>query len=303
MGTQDRKEQICPMKIQITFPRISTLAMTCCFLFLTRAFLVLPSESSPSIPEPGPSGEGQTSFPLTKADLNTDPGSGSMIDLSQLSDDYTITQAGTYILTGEYNGQISVDAEEQIVHLYLKDVSIHSRSGPAILVNSAGKVVITLAEGTDNIIRDSAHYRGSDNQDASIYSSCDLTINGSGALSLYGYYNDALHSRDTVKILGGDIFLQSSGHGIQGNDGILISAGSLRIESKKSGLRTTKSGKDDRGTIDLCGGQISVIAGEYSIVSSGDLYVRNCSVRTDSVLGQLDVAGSRFLTAGCLEDE
>jgi len=140
------------MKIQITFPRICALAMTCCFLFLTRAFLMLPSESSPSIPEPGPSGEGQTSFPLTKADLNTDPGSGSMIDLSQLSDDYTITQAGTYILTGEYNGQISVDSEEQIVQLYhlttlmithnMRDAIAH---GNRLIMMYDGKIALDIS--------------------------------------------------------------------------------------------------------------------------------------------------------------
>ena len=291
------------MRHEIRLPEICTLAMTLGFLLLTGMFLMNPANDQPPARGPASPLENEAVFPVTKTDLDTDPGLGQEIDLTLVPEDYSITEGGSYILTGEYSGQITVDAEEQIVHLFLKDVRIHSRSGPAILVASAGKVIITLADGTDNAIEDSAHYRDSDHQDASIYSSCDLTLNGSGSLSLYGYYNDAIHSRDMVKILGGNIFIQSFGHGIQGNDGILINGDSLRIESKKSGLRTTKAGNDHRGTIDLCGGRIAIIAGEYAIASSGDLYVRSCTVTTDSVMGQMDVAGSRFLTEGCLEDE
>ena len=55
--------------------------------------------------------------------------------------DLTITEAGTYILSGEYEGMIVIEAgEEDKVQLVLENATITNESGPAIYVRSADKV-------------------------------------------------------------------------------------------------------------------------------------------------------------------
>ena len=249
-------------------------------------------------------GDGGDYIPIssTRADLDTAWEEAVEIDLSLTDREYTITDAGDYLLSGSLEGNLYVDAEEQIVHLIFNHVDIRSRSGPAIHVKSAGKVIITLADGSSNTVQDSMYHRGKDEGDAAIYSQCDLTVNGTGSLTVYGDYADGIHSKDVVKLLGGDISVRAKNNAVQGNDGLLVNVASLAVECEGSGLRSTKSGKEDKGTIDISGGQISIIAGEYAVSSARDLYMRNCSFWSNAVLGELNAAGDRYLAEGCMEN-
>mgnify|MGYP002512887625 CR=1 FL=1 len=248
-------------------------------------------------------GKSDSGYSCTRIDLETSDDEAVEIDLSQIDGDYTITEAGRYLLYGDYEGQICVDAEEQIIHFILRDVRIDSKSGSAIDVRTAGKVVITLEENTTNIIQDNAHYRGREDGDAAIYSACDLTVNGAGLLKVYGLYDHGIHSRDMVKILGGDIFVQAKGNGIQGNDGLLLCPSFLSVESEENGLYSKKTGDEKKGAIDISGGEISIISGAYGISSSQNLYVHDCSVWSNAVLGTFSVEGEEYFMEGCLVNE
>ncbi len=60
--------------------------------------------------------------------------------------DLTITSAGTYILSGDYDGMILVEVgEEDKVQLVLDNATITNENGPAIYVRSADTVFITAA--------------------------------------------------------------------------------------------------------------------------------------------------------------
>ena len=60
----------------------------------------------------------------------------------------TISQSGTYLVQGSCSGQLLINAPDAEVRLLLDNISITSPDGPAMLVQSAGKVVLTLADGT-----------------------------------------------------------------------------------------------------------------------------------------------------------
>jgi hypothetical protein len=245
-------------------------------------------------------------FSLTQADINTsitDESSAVKTDLSSVTEtEYLISAAGDYELSGTFKGKITVSAEENIVHIILAGVDISSSNGPAVEVQSAGKVIITLKDGTENIIRDSANYKNTD-AESCIYSVCDLTINGTGSLNVYGYYKDAIYSKDIVKLLDGTVFIQSKRNAVRGNDGILVETKSLDIESEGNGLKTTKTGKNNKGVIDVCAGDVTVIAGNSSFVSASDVYIRDCSIYTKSIISDFDVAGECHIGKGCFADE
>ncbi len=217
---------------------------------------------------------------VTRADQETEYTNAVPIELSAMQGAVMIENAGEYLLSGELEGNICIDVEEQIVHLFLDNVKINSSDGPAIRIDSAGKVIITLLEGTENYLYDSGKYQVSDEEDACIYSVCDLTINGNGLLEIYGYFKDAVHVKDKVKIINNTIKVKAKREGIRANDGIYIDGANVNIECENDGVRTTNSGDDGRGAIEILNSYISVIAGRYAINSQNNIVISN----TDEVL-------------------
>ena len=79
-------------------------------------------------------------------------------------DTITITDEGTYILSGELtDGMIIVDAEDtDKVQIVLNGVKITSEQSAAIYVRSADKVFITTAGGSENTLTNGGTYTAID---------------------------------------------------------------------------------------------------------------------------------------------
>ena len=244
-------------------------------------------------------------FPLlsmTRADHETENETALMLDLSTYDRECLISDGGAYRLSGNLNGVIRIAAEEQTVRLILDNVTITSPQGPALLVESAGKVILTLPEGSRSIISDSGHYQRSSDEEACISSRSDLTINGTGALTVNGLYKDAIRSRNVIRIPEGEITINCKRSGIHATDGILISGGALNISSEKYGIRTTKSGAAGRGDLVISGGDHRIIAGRHAfLVGRGDLYVYNCRILDKSIVSTYNVGGQVKIQSGCIQ--
>lgn len=214
-----------------------------------------------------------------------------------------IEAGGDYVLRGKKDGTVKVDAKDENVHLILNGVELKSSTGPAIQIISAGKVVITVAEGTENIISDSGDYREFEECNAAIWSACDVTINGNGTLQVYGYYKDAIHTKDVLKVIGGNIYLQAKRDGIRGNDGILLKPQYISMECEGVGLHTTNAQKEGKGIIDIADGNIVITAGTYAIQSAADLYIRECDIACFSVMADFLANGKYYIEEGCMQHE
>lgn len=185
----------------------------------------------------------------------------------------TITGAGAYVLSGTLNdGSIVIDADKNAtVRLVLKDVHITSGSGAAIYSKQAGKTLVTLEAGTQNSLADSASRDSADTEapSAALYVQDDLTINGGGALSVTGSYNDAITSKDDLKIMSGSITIASSADdGIVGRDASKIAGGTITINAAGDGIKSTNDEDTAKGTIQIDGGTFSLATGGGSTNSS-----------------------------------
>ena len=257
----------------------------------------------PGIPETAEEWEEDFSFlAVTPLDTVTDMAGARTIDLTACTDEVLITEGGDYLLSGTLEGTVIVTASEQDVRLILDGAEIVSPEGPAIVVAEAAKAVLTLASGSRNTISDSGHYPVDGEYEACISSNCDLTINGSGSLDVYGLYKDAVRSKDILKILDGAIQVHCKRTAFRGNDGIYVTGGELRIFSEKDGLKTTKSGLNGRGNLMIAGGDHTIIAGRYAFVAvKARLYLYDCTVHERSVVGTYNVGGKKFIQKGCLQ--
>lgn len=126
-------------------------------------------------------------------------GSGVSIDGSVI----TISQSGSYVLSGTLdNGRVIVEAPEDAdVQLVLDDAQITSTDGTAMHFMQADKVILTLNEGTQNSVTDAENYADTSSEapNAAIYAQTDLSINGSGTLTVTGQNNNGITTKDDLK--------------------------------------------------------------------------------------------------------
>ena len=238
---------------------------------------------------------------LTAADQNTIPRDATAIELNTLQNACVISSGGTYLLYGSLQGCIRVDAEDQIVHLVLRNVDVKSISGPALEICSAGKVILTLPDGTVNTLQDSGSYPVSAEADACIYSVCDLTVNGSGKLTVSGKFKDGIHSKDVLKILTDYCTVTAKRDALHGNDGIVLMCKNLELQCERNGLHATKTGKPGKGNLEISNTTGSIISGEYAFYAAADLYLADSRIFATGIRGVSYAAGASYITEGSLQ--
>lgn len=111
------------------------------------------------------------------------------------------------MISGELSdGNLVIEADrDDKIWLLLDGAAIHCEDDAAIRVEQAGKVFLTLADGTENSITSGAEYDGdvvSSGVDGAIYSRDDLTINGNGTLSVTAGYRHGIVCNDDLVITG-----------------------------------------------------------------------------------------------------
>lgn len=178
----------------------------------------------------------------------------------------TITKEGTYVLSGALSeGQIVVDADSAKVQLVLDNADITCASSAAIYVKNADKTFITLAEGSENILMNTAEYEAIDdnNIDAVIFSKDDLTLNGKGTLTINSEYGHGIVSKDDLKLVGGTCNITAKNHALSGKDSVRIAAGTYNLTSGKDGIHSENADDDEKGFV-------YIASGDFTIESTGD---------------------------------
>lgn len=178
----------------------------------------------------------------------------------------TITKEGTYVLSGALSeGQIIVDADSAKVQLVLDNADITCASSAAIYVKNADKAFITLAEGSENILMNTAEFEAIDdnNIDAVIFSKDDLTLNGKGTLTINSEYGHGIVSKDDLKLVGGTSNITAKNHALSGKDSVRIAAGTYNLISGKDGIHSENADDDEKGFV-------YIASGDFTIESTGD---------------------------------
>ena len=219
----------------------------------------------------------------------------------------TIKAAGVYVLSGTFtDGIIVVDAgDDDKVQLVLDGVSITAVDYAAIYAKNADKVFVTLAEGAENSLTVSGDYVQTDdnNVDAVIFAKCDLTLNGTGSLTVKDTTGHGIVSKDDLVVTGGTYTIDSQDHCLNGKDSVRIADGTFNLSCDEDGIH---AGNDDQqdGYVYIEGGDINISVGDDAIhaeglliITGGDIDVsKSCEgVEGDKILvtgGDIDVISS-----------
>ena len=216
----------------------------------------------------------------SEQDLSWDASSETAIDLSNPTatdgvtvedGTLTITKAGTYKLSGEYQGQIKVEtADSDAVRLVFDNANITNSSGAALNVVNADEVILYSASGTTNTISDGADYTatGENDPDAVVYSKADLTIAGEGTLKVNGNHEDGIHTSDGLVIASGTLEVNAANTGIKGKDYVDILGGTINVTAQQDGIKSTNDTDEGKGWTRLSNGTVTVNAGDDGFKAS-----------------------------------
>lgn len=192
----------------------------------------------------------------------------------------TILGSGVYVISGTLeDGSIIVDsADSAVVRLVLNGVNITSSDFSAIYVRQAEKTILSLVPGTENFLSDGSSYDEEKLEEqkpsAALHSRDDLTINGSGSLTINANYQDGIKADDILKITEGSITINAADDGINANDYILALDVDLNIVSGGDGIKCDHS-KEENGFIVFESTNISIESECDGISASSSLFMND----------------------------
>ncbi len=184
-------------------------------------------------------------------------GSGGTIDGNGayfLDGDLVISNGGWYVLTGTLeDGKIIVDAHDSSkVWIRLNGVTVRCSDDACLRVDQADKVFLTLAEDTENSFSSGTDYSEealADNTGGTIFSHDDLTINGSGSLSITAGYKHGIDVNDSLVITGGNITITAPQDGIHVSDSLRFMEASLTIDAGDDAVHSDDELYIESGTV------------------------------------------------------
>ena len=181
-----------------------------------------------------------------------------------------ITKAGTYIVEGTATSvQLKVAAgKEDEVQIVFKNATLKNTEAP-LLVDTAKKVILTLADGTKNEVSDES----TSTVKGAIYTDSDLTINGKGSLTVNGNASNAIKSKDGIRIVDATVTTTAKKHGIAANDFVNVTGATLNLTADEDGIHSDNEDDVLLGNIYLTNTNITVNAGDDGINASNTMLI------------------------------
>ncbi len=214
----------------------------------------------------------------------------------------TITDGGSYTLSGSSDSLSIVVNSEDNVKLILNGVTLSSTTGPVIYGQQVKNLYIELADGTTNTLSDSSTYEtdsttGEVIGKATISCEDDLIILGLGTLNITGNYDhgiasddklyiedgtinitstvtDGIHANDLICVDGGTISIDAASDIMESEDMLVINAGTITGTSDDEGLEAKNSLYINGGTIDINVTDDGLNAATYIEINGGTVNIK-----------------------------
>ena len=204
----------------------------------------------------------------------------------------TVTASGEYYIDGSLeNGQILVavpdeTADAKTVKLYLNGVQMTNSTAPCILIENAENTSVNLVEGTDNMLSDGSEAPAAETEPefAVLHAKDDLTVKGSGSLTINAGFHYGIHCNNDLKLNGGSVSVTTeNADAVRGRTSVTVKDGDIFIDAKGDGIKSTK------GSMTISGGTVAIKSGKDALQAETDMTISG---------GDIQACGDRGLTAG-----
>ena len=228
-------------------------------------------------------------------------------DNVQISDNnITITEEDTYVLSGTLDdGTVVVDADDSAkIHLIFDGININSSNSAALLILSADKVTVTLASDK-NSLSNSGYFAPVDalNVNAALYSKEDLSLNGSGSLTINSPAGHGISCKDDLVLAGGTYTVTAANHGLDANDSIRLTASTLSIEAGTDGIHAENTDDTSLGFIYIADGTYNINANDDGISAGAYLQIEDGTfdITTTAVASSADASGKGLKSVNSMQ--
>jgi len=211
-----------------------------------------------------------------------------------------ISNSGTYIVSGTLDdGYLSVEANANSkVWILFQDVTISCSDNACLRVDEADKVFLTMADGTQNKLTGGSELSEEALEDGTygvIFAHDDLTINGSGSLTIEAGYKHGIKANDDLVITGGSITIDAPSDAIHANDSFRLCNAVLDLTAGDDGI-LVENEEEDEGWLYMESGSVTVQAGGDAIHANGDLTIDGGSLTIDAEDDALHADGAAVIT-------
>lgn len=197
----------------------------------------------------------------TRIQLQGDSAQADSKNVTVSGSTVTVTGEGTYLLSGTLDGSVIIEAgQADKLQLVLDGANI--RSGTAALeIRQADKVFLTLAPGSENSL--------SGDGEAALLSDQDLTVNGTGSLTVTAPEGHGIRCKDDLVFTGGSCSVTAASHGLDANDSVRITGETaLTLVAGKDGIHCENADRPDKGFVHIAQGTVTVEA-QGDAISAG----------------------------------
>ena len=205
-----------------------------------------------------------------------------------------IKEEATYVISGALNGMVVVDAPDTAkLQLVFNGVDITNETSAALYVLEADKVFVTLADGTTNTLANGGSFVAIDdnNIDGALFSKQDLTLNGSGSLTVTSPAGHGIVCKDDLVVTSGTYMINSTSHGIDANDSVRVANANITVDAGKDAIHCENSEDAAKGFIYISGGTIKAEAEGDGIAASAYMQIADGTI--DLLVGGGSENGSR----------
>ncbi len=185
----------------------------------------------------------------------------------------TLTAEGVYIVSGTLDeGALVVKAPDTAkLQVVFRNVSISCATSTPLYIVSADKVFLTL-EGESSLACGTSFVSIDENNiDGALYSKQDLTVNGSGTLTVSSPAGHGIVCKDDLVLSGGVLNVTAASHAIDANDSVRIREAELTLSAGKDGIHAENADDSTRGFVYILSGSLEIAAEGDGVSASAHL--------------------------------
>ena len=175
----------------------------------------------------------QVTIDMSNPVAKTENGVEITVSEGHVTANHGSTEGICYVVTGTTaNGSLTIDGKTNF-ELNLNGVDITNPTSTAIDIESKKAAFIVLT-GTNKLTDGTA-----EDHKSALYGKGKLLFSGTGALDVYGTYNNGIHTKSYVVIdKGVNLYVNTTiNHGIKASDAVVINGGVINIETSGTGAK------------------------------------------------------------------